>query len=111
MKRSFLLMAAAIPAFLLAGCGEGYVAQPYSGTPYGDRTAGHGVEYVRASMLREKGPVIEAAMPEHEPIIIPPAPEPEPELTPIPAVIEDEDDGTDDLLQQGEILFDDLQRK
>jgi len=35
---------------ILAGCGDGWTTQPYHGTPYGDRTAGSGVEYVRAHM-------------------------------------------------------------
>jgi hypothetical protein len=34
---------------LLAGCGDGWTTQAYHGTPY-DRTAGSGVEYVRAHM-------------------------------------------------------------
>ena len=43
---------------LLAGCGDGWVVQRYSGTPYDggnldsdERTAGYGVQYVRASLM------------------------------------------------------------
>ena len=45
----------------LAACGEGWEPQELRGrVPYTEeRTAGPGVEYVRAYMLPEKGPVLE----------------------------------------------------
>lgn len=44
-----------LPLLALTACGEGYEVKPYYGVPYTDeRTAGHGVEYVRASMLPPK---------------------------------------------------------
>ncbi len=40
----------------LTACGQNYVVQKYYGTPYGgDRTAGSGVEYVRANLAPPKG--------------------------------------------------------
>ncbi len=72
VMKHFLRSAAAVSVLFLAGCGEGWVMQDYTGTPYGDRTAGKGVQYVRAKMLPEKGPVIEAEMEEHQDVILPP---------------------------------------
>lgn len=57
-----------VPLLFLSACGEGYEMVPYEGTPYGDRTAGKGVAYVRAKMAPQKGPVLEPA-----PVIVPPA--------------------------------------
>jgi hypothetical protein len=54
MKMSVLGLSA-LPIITLAACGEGYEVKPYYGVPYTDeRTAGHGVEWVRASMLPPK---------------------------------------------------------
>lgn len=54
MKISMLGLSA-LPLLTLAACGEGYEMKPYYGVPYTDeRTAGHGVEWVRASMLPPK---------------------------------------------------------
>ncbi len=64
---SFILLSTV--TLFLSGCGEGWVPQPYDGTPYGDRTAGHGVTYVRANMIPEKGPVLESKMLETETIL------------------------------------------
>lgn len=64
----FLTLATSV-TLLLTGCGEGWVPDTYNGTPYGDRTAGHGVKYVRANMIREKGPVLKSEMPETEAIL------------------------------------------
>lgn len=45
---------------LLSACGEGYVTEAYHGVPYTEeRTAHHGVAYVRAKMAPPAGPVIE----------------------------------------------------
>ena len=73
---------------------------PYADTPYQTRTAGYGVEYVRANMMPEKGPVVEP--------IMAPAPEPEPE--PVP-VAEPEPEKTEGLLESGEKFFRDIMRK
>jgi hypothetical protein len=44
----------------LSACGEGYVPTPYYGIPYvEERTAGHGVQYVRDHILPVKGPILE----------------------------------------------------
>ena len=48
-----VFMAGAI--ILLSACGQDYVAQKYFGTPYGTRTAGSGIEYVRAHMAPKRG--------------------------------------------------------
>lgn len=49
----------------LAACGEGYEPRQFRDrVPYTEeRTAGPGVEYVRAYMLPEKGPVLPEATP------------------------------------------------
>jgi hypothetical protein len=44
---------------LLSACGQDYVAQKYFGTPYGTRTAGSGIEYVRANMAPKRGLVMD----------------------------------------------------
>jgi hypothetical protein len=48
-SRVSVLTLCAIPALMLAACGD-LAPTPYHGNPY-DRTAGSGVAYVRASML------------------------------------------------------------
>jgi hypothetical protein len=52
----------------LSACGEGWEPQELRGrVPYvEERTAGPGVEYVRAYMLPEKGPKLEPQMPAEE---------------------------------------------
>lgn len=43
----------------LSACGEGWEAKRYEGFPYMNvRTAGPGIEYVRARLLPEKGPIL-----------------------------------------------------
>lgn len=73
----------------LAACGEGYVTEEYHGVPYTDeRTAHHGVAYVRAKMAPAAGPVLEAkeeVAPVKEEVKMPekeaePEPAPEPEV-------------------------------
>lgn len=44
---------------LLSACEQDYVAQKYFGTPYGTRTAGSGIEYVRANMAPKRGFVMD----------------------------------------------------
>lgn len=125
-KKSLLFAVSALFIAPLAGCGEGFEPVAYTGFPYGNiRTAGTGVAYVRANMLPERGPVIEAAQPENEGIIEVPEPQREPE--PAPAVEEPEPlQETKDILenideqagdkifndtQEGEKIFNDKQRK
>ena len=43
---------------LLSACGQEYIVQKYTGTPYGTRTAGSGVEYVRAHMAPKRGFIV-----------------------------------------------------
>lgn len=52
---------------LLSGCGEGWEVVRYTGNPYGERTAGTGIQYVRAVMNREKGPKLETQLEESAP--------------------------------------------
>ncbi|MCB9990961.1 MAG: hypothetical protein H6867_06230 [Rhodospirillales bacterium] len=100
--RKILVLGMAMPALFLAGCGEGWESKLYNGFPYGNiRTAGHGVEYVRANMMPEKGPVIKAVEPEHKKIV---APEP-------PPIVKEEKSDTDKLINSGEKFFRDMQRK
>ncbi len=62
---SILLVSGSLLA--LAACGEGYERRPYHGVPYThERTAGYGVEYVRAIMMPERGPNLEPVAPKAE---------------------------------------------
>ncbi len=80
LKKFGLMTVALLPLALTACGGEGWELRKTNTTfPYGNqRTAGSGVEWVRASMMPAKGPVIEAPKPA-------PAPEPEPVVLPEPA--------------------------
>lgn len=96
--RFAVLFLSGFSALTLAACGDGWVAVPYEDqVPYTEeRTAGRGVTYVRAHMLPEKGPVLEASEPETIEIMDPhavPALEgteapPEPEETAAEDVVE-----------------------
>lgn len=86
LKRFGLMTLTLLPLALTACGGEGWEMRKTNTTfPYGNqRTAGSGVEYVRASMMPAKGPVLEAAkVPEAGPPP-PPPPAPEPILAPEP---------------------------
>lgn len=81
LKNLGLMTVALLPLTLTACGGEGWELRKTTTTfPYGNqRTAGSGVEWVRASMMPAKGPVIEAPQPTPEPapVVLPePAPEP-----------------------------------
>ncbi len=82
LKRFGLMTLTLLPLSLTACGGEGWEMQLTKRFPYGNqRTAGSGVEYVRASMMPAKGPVLE------EPKYIevtPPEPAPEPVVAPEP---------------------------
>ncbi len=57
--RNSVLFLAMLSPLALAACGEGYEMRPYDKVPYEmERTAGRGIEYVRAGMMPEKGPVL-----------------------------------------------------
>ncbi len=79
----------------LTACGDGWVTQKYSGVPYDgrgivnddERTAGYGVEYVRASMMPSKGTNTETVL--EKPAEPAPAPAPEPKTEPAKAEIKD----------------------
>ncbi|MBI4030933.1 MAG: hypothetical protein HY370_04600 [Proteobacteria bacterium] len=61
--RSFILLTGS--CVVLSGCGDGWEMRPYEGVPYEmERTAGRGVEYVRANMARAKGPELKTEMKE-----------------------------------------------
>ncbi len=84
LKQLGLMTVALIPLALTACGGEGWELRKTNTTfPYGNqRTAGSGVEWVRASMMPAKGPVLEAPKPAPELVVVPapePAPAPEPE--------------------------------
>ncbi|HBR69389.1 MAG TPA: hypothetical protein DEA55_08455 [Rhodospirillaceae bacterium] len=94
----------------LAGC-DGYERVAYTGVPYNnERTAGTGVAYVRANMLPEKGPVIEAAKPENKEIVKPKAeaPPPPPPAAPLEETKDILDDVSDDKADE---IFNDAQDK
>jgi len=61
--RSFVLLTGS--CVVLSGCGDGWDMIPYEGVPYTmERTAGTGIEYVRASMAQAKGPELKPEMKE-----------------------------------------------
>ena len=61
--RLSILLLSTLSPLALSACGEGYEVVPYHGVPYTEeRTAGWGVQYVRAHMLPEKGPVLPQTM-------------------------------------------------
>lgn len=73
--RISVLGLSALPLLALTACGEGYEVKPYYGVPYTDeRTAGHGVEYVRASMLPPKEMKTETVTKTEETVTAPAAP-------------------------------------
>lgn len=61
-KPTLILLGAIATTLTLSACGEGWQPQPVRGrVPYTEeRTAGPGVEYVRAYMLPERGPNLES---------------------------------------------------
>lgn len=73
-KKPFLLGGLLLASTLtLSACGEGFVTEDYYGVPYGEeRTAHHGVAYVRAKMAPPAGPVVEQKadiMPEQKEVV------------------------------------------
>lgn len=83
IKRFGLLALTLLPLSLTACGGEGWEMRKTNTTfPYGNqRTAGSGVEYVRASMMPAKGPVLDAPKPA---AVTPPPPAPAPVVVPEP---------------------------
>ena len=83
LKRFGLMTLTLLPLALTACGGEGWEMRKTTTTfPYGNqRTAGSGVEYVRANMMPAKGPVLEAPKPA---VVEPPPPAPEPVVEPEP---------------------------
>lgn len=99
MKRFFML-GMVLPLLFLSACGEGWEMRTYSDTPYGERTAGSGVEYVREHMMREKGTVIKR---ESKKVAVP---------APAEEVSEEKDSGViDKMINSGEKFFSDLHKK
>ncbi|HEY0901968.1 MAG TPA: hypothetical protein VGD95_07580 [Micavibrio sp.] len=81
LKKLGLMTVTLLPLALTACGGEGWELRKTTTTfPYGNqRTAGSGVEWVRASMMPAKGPVIEAPAPTPEPApVVLPEPQPAP---------------------------------
>jgi len=67
--RLAVVAVASLSPLMLAACGDGYEAVPYHGIPYvEERTAGAGVQYVRAHMQPAKGPVLDIT-PQSETIV------------------------------------------
>ena len=95
MMKKILMLGAVVPLLFLAGCGEGWEMRSYNDTPYGDRTAGSGVEYVRGHMMREKGPVLKSEMSEKK----------------AAPVKEKDAKNVDKMLNSGEKFFRDVQKK
>jgi hypothetical protein len=82
--RSTIRFSFALLPLLLAGCGDGWTTQPYHGQPYEDRTAGSGIEYVRAHMAPPEALKTETKT-ETKVETPPPAPAPAPPPAPAPA--------------------------
>lgn len=103
-KRLGLMTVILLPLALTACGGEGWQMQPTKRLPYGnERTAGSGVEYVRASMMPAKGPVLEPAKPAEA---APPAPPPPPPPAPEPELDEPEEP-----MVPADKVFNNIQRK
>lgn len=103
-----IAIALSIPVLLLSAC-EGYEPAPYVGFPYDNiRTAGTGVEYVRANMAKPKGPVLEAPKPAPAP-----APVPAPQAAPAQPAgpVQETKDILENLDSDAEKLFNENQRK
>jgi hypothetical protein len=65
--RNSVLLLAMLSPLALAACGDGYEMRPYENVPYEmERTAGRGIEYVRAGMMPEKGPVLKTTTTEEK---------------------------------------------
>ncbi len=97
--KKLLLLGAALPALALAGCGEGWEMKRYDGFPYNNmRTAGSGVEYVRANLMPKRGTVIDIMEPLDD-VYYDPPPE---QIIEAPA---------DDLVQDADEIFEERQRK
>lgn len=107
VRYSLLVLSMASP-LALAGCGEGWDMQPYQDRePYTmERTAGSGIEYVRAGMAREKGPVLDAEAEEHVKVMKTESIEQDqpPAVTP-----EAENDGA--MVQEADHIFTSKQKK
>lgn len=104
-----LAIALSIPVLLLSAC-EGYEPAPYVGFPYDNiRTAGTGVEYVRANMAKPKGPVLEAPKPAPAPA--PQAAAPPPPAGPAPAPIQETKDILKNIDSDAEKMFNESQKK
>ncbi len=71
--RLLLCVLSCVPLLSLSACGEGWETVPYTGVPYGERTAGTGVAYVRKAMARERGPILAPEMTRAAPVAAPPA--------------------------------------
>lgn len=70
--RAFALGLSVLPVLALAACGDGWEVKPYYGVPYThDRTAGHGVEYVRSTMMPAKTTKTETLMKTEETTVAP----------------------------------------
>jgi hypothetical protein len=77
--RNTLLGLTVLPVLALTACGDGWEVKPYDGVPYThERTAGRGVEYVRASMLPEKPANTTVMMKKEETVVTPAAVAPPP---------------------------------
>ncbi|MCB1556709.1 MAG: hypothetical protein KDJ15_05285 [Alphaproteobacteria bacterium] len=57
--RSLVVALSALPVLFLAGCGQGWEQGQYERVPYTmERTAGHGIAYVRAKLMPARGPSV-----------------------------------------------------
>lgn len=109
--KSFGLLAMTLLPLTLTACGgEGWELRKTNTTfPYGNqRTAGSGVEYVRAGMMPAKGPVLEQAPAAVEP---PPAIEPEPEAPAPAAEPEPAPEAPAEEVKPADEVFNHMQRK
>lgn len=108
LKKS-VRMLSVLPVLFLAGCGDGWVMQPYTKTPYGgERTAGSGVEYVLAKMAPKKAAILEPETVKAEP---PPAGKMETDQPPESAPVVAPEPAPEHVINDADKLFDDRMRK
>lgn len=71
--KTHLISLCFLPVISLTACDSSWDVKPYYEIPYTyDRTAGHGVEWIRAHMLREKSikaePLMKSENPDKNPV-------------------------------------------
>lgn len=103
MKRTVQVFSV-LPLLFLVGCGDGWEVRPYDNTPYGERTAGHGVQYVRAHMMPKKGPVLEPEMKKKDVVV-------EETVVVEPPVVVPPETVEEPVIEKADEMFNEIQKK